>query len=604
MKKLSLSFGQYLFFTVIAVYSVFVASFLYFQYHREKQHRVELLDAELRSFNLDLHDSMSDSTFADVSAYVSQYRVRHNRPKLRVTLINRQGKVLFDNGSVPPEKMENHLDREEIQEALKGGSGCSIKRTSATLGEPFFYSATFFPDRNLFIRSALPYDAQLVALMNADRGYLWFTFLISALLFLVFYNLTNRLGTMITQLRIFARSADRDEAVNTNSLEQLGDTDLGQISRHIIDIYNRLRKTKDDLYLEREKLITHLQVSNEGLAIFNPSRDVVLSNGLFMQYVNLISDKNISEIDDIFKMKDFKPVTDFINNSTESYTLGTAPNARHPLGNVRRKLFLIDKNGYIFNLSVALFADNSFEISVSDITKQEEQARMKQQITQNVAHELKTPVSSIQGYLETILNNPGLSPDLLKKFLERCFAQSNRLTNLLQDISTLTRLTEASRMIDTAPLDLAPVIHGIVTELSLKLEEKHMTVAVNIPTKMPIQGNSSLLYSIFRNLMDNAIAYAGNGTNVNIVCYSSDNDCYYFSFSDNGAGVAPEHLGRLFERFYRVDKGRSRKAGGTGLGLAIVKNAVIFHGGNINAKLANGHGLEFLFTLRKKKEEE
>ena len=225
---------------------------------------------------------------------------------------------------------------------------------------------------------------------------------------------------------------------------------------------------------------------------------------------------------------------------------------------------------------------------------------MKQQITQNIAHELKTPVSSIQGYLETILNNPDLPPEMLRKFIERSFAQSNRLTNLLQDISTLTRMTEAGQMIDVSEVDIAPMIHNIATELALKLEEKQMTVDVNVPKKMIIQGNSSLLYSIFRNLMDNAIAYAGNGSHVNIVCYSEDEESYYFSFSDNGVGVAPQHLGRIFERFYRVDKGRSRKLGGTGLGLAIVKNAVLFHGGNINARpTGTGHGLEFIFTLKK-----
>ena len=385
---------------------------------------------------------------------------------------------------------------------------------------------------------------------------------------------------------------DQDEAVDTNDLKGLGNTDLGQISRHIVDIYTRLRKAKDDLFREREKLITHLQISNEGLAIFNPGKDVVLANGLFMQYVNLISDKNIGGIEEVFQVKELQPLFDFITMSRKSFTQG----------DLRQKLLVVDKNGYVFNLSVALFVDNSFEISISDITKQEEQARMKQQITQNIAHELKTPVSSIQGYLETILNNPGLSSDMLKKFLERSFAQSNRLTNLLQDISTLTRMTEAGQMIEVTDVDLSSMIHNIVAELALKLEEKQMTVGINVPDKLVLQGNSSLLYSIFRNLMDNAIAYAGNGTHVNIVCYSEDEDGYYFSVSDNGVGVPSEHLGRIFERFYRVDKGRSRKLGGTGLGLAIVKNAVLFHGGNINAKPSGGgHGLEFLFTLKKKK---
>ena len=590
MKKLS--FSHYLFFSVIAIYCVFVTSFLYYQYHREKTHKVELLNSTLTMFNAFLYEHLPDSTF-DVGEYVRQYGNRRHLHNLRVTVISRAGKVLYDNGIDAEEVTENHLGREEVQQALVEGNGYSIKRESTTLEEPFFYSASYFPDKKLFVRSALPYDTDLIAMLNADKGYLWFSFLLSAILFLVFYNLTARLGAMITQLRVFASRADQDETMDMDDLKGLGNTDLGQISRHIVDIYTRLRKTKDDLFREREKLITHLQISNEGLAIFNAGRDVVLANGLFMQYINLISDRNIGAVEEAFQVKELKPLVDFIRMSRENFTPGE----------LRQKLLVVDKNGYVFNLSVALFVDNSFEISISDITKQEEQARMKQQITQNIAHELKTPVSSIQGYLETILNTPGLPPEMLRKFLERCFAQSNRLTHLLQDISTLTRMTEAGHMIEVADVDLSPMIHNIVAELALKLEEREMTVDVNVPDKLVIQGNSSLLYSIFRNLMDNAIAYAGAGTHVNIVCYAEDEESFYFSVSDDGVGVAPEHLGRLFERFYRVDKGRSRKLGGTGLGLAIVKNAVLFHGGNINARPTGsvGHGLEFIFTLKKKR---
>ena len=135
----------------------------------------------------------------------------------------------------------------------------------------------------------------------------------------------------------------------------------------------------------------------------------------------------------------------------------------------------------------------------------------------------------------------------------------------------------------------------------LELEEKLITIVDSLKKGIQIKGNYSLLYSIFRNLMDNAIAYAGTNIQININCFREDENYYYFSFADTGIGVSPEHLNRLFERFYRVDKGRSRKLGGTGLGLAIVKNAVIIHGGNISAKNNQGGGLEFIFTLAKEK---
>ena len=166
-------------------------------------------------------------------------------------------------------------------------------------------------------------------------------------------------------------------------------------------------------------------------------------------------------------------------------------------------------------------------------------------------------------------------------------------------ISVLTRMEEAPNMIETEPVNLTTMMRNILNEVTLELEEKQITAHNMLPERLTVQGNSSLLYSIFRNLTDNAIAYAGSHISITIRCFREDERFYYFSFSDTGVGVDPEHLSRLFERFYRVDKGRSRKLGGTGLGLAIVKNAVILHGGTIFAKNTPGGGLEFIFTLSK-----
>ena len=139
-------------------------------------------------------------------------------------------------------------------------------------------------------------------------------------------------------------------------------------------------------------------------------------------------------------------------------------------------------------------------------------------------------------------------------------------------------MDEAANMIDMEKVDISSIVHNIINEVSLELEEKRIKVYNLLNAGITLRGNYSLLYSIFRNLMDNAIAYAGTDIQIQISCFREDESYYYFSFADTGIGVSPEHLNRLFERFYRVDKGRSRKLGGTGLGLAIVKNAVIIHG--------------------------
>lgn len=138
------------------------------------------MNSTLTMFNVDLYDHMADTAFS-VKDYVARYRIRHHLQKLRVTLVDRHGKVIFDNDISSEHVKDNHLDREEIREALAAGSGYSIKRTSETLGEEFFYSANYFPEKELFVRSALPYDTDLIAMLNADKGYLWFSFLLSAI---------------------------------------------------------------------------------------------------------------------------------------------------------------------------------------------------------------------------------------------------------------------------------------------------------------------------------------------------------------------------------------------------------------------------------------
>ena len=382
--------------------------------------------------------------------------------------------------------------------------------------------------------------------------------------------------------------ADRNEPINPEIQKSFPKNELGEISTHIIQIYHRLHRTKEALYIEREKLITHLQISHEGLGVFTKEKEEILTNLLFKQYVNFISDKNISSMKDIFSIPELKPITLFI-----------ADNQKEAHKEVKRMSLDIDKDGRIFALECIIFQDDSFEISINDVTQETEQARLKKQLTQNISHELKTPVSSIQGYLETIVNNPSLSREKIDAFLTRSYAQSNRLTHLLRDISLLTRMEEAPNMTEKESVNLHQMVHNIFSEVALQLEEKQIKTQNLLPDNLSIQGNPSLLYSIFRNLTDNTIAYAGTNICITIRCFRQGEKFYYFSFADTGIGVSPEHLGRLFERFYRVDKGRSRKLGGTGLGLAIVKNAVLLHAGSIFAKNNPEGGLEFIFTLSK-----
>ncbi len=231
------------------------------------------------------------------------------------------------------------------------------------------------------------------------------------------------------------------------------------------------------------------------------------------------------------------------------------------------------------------------------INKAREQQRLT--LTQNISHELKTPVASIRGALETILMHPDMSEEQRKQFLERAYQQSGRLANLVEDISTINKLDTQTDFYTKLQLDLNTIIENVIQDLSLRSLQAGAIITHNIPKHLIIHGNYTLLYSIFHNIIDNAINYVEQA-HISIQLTNQDPANLYFSISDNGAGIPQEALPHIFERFYRVNKGRSRKSGGTGLGLSIVKHAVIFHGGNITALNKPEGGLEFQFSLARR----
>ena len=236
----------------------------------------------------------------------------------------------------------------------------------------------------------------------------------------------------------------------------------------------------------------------------------------------------------------------------------------------------------------------------TEMSGKEERSLLKRRLTQNIAHELKTPVASIFASLETIVNDPEMDEATKNEFIRRCYSQSSRLSNLVRDISLLTRLDGAPQDFEKQKLNLYDMTEAVKGEFENALADKGMQMLNMLSKDNVIFGNESLVHSIFANLTDNAIAYAGEGAIIRVRLMAKEGNMLSISFEDNGRGVPPEHLKQLFDRFYRVDKGRSRKLGGTGLGLAIVKNAVILHGGSVYAANADTGGLQVVFSLPEK----
>ena len=581
-KRHRIPFSQRLFWSVFFMFLGFTVCFLLFQYQREREFAQEKLNNVLSNYNYQLFRKCQQST--DINQTVISFMDDIPQKDLRVTIIDPSGDVLFDNSGT--DEFNNHNDRSEVRKARLYNEGFAI-RSSESTGKRYFYSASNIG--GYIYRSALPYDPYVRGILTVNKDFIYFMALMTLIFFFVLSRFTFSIGKTISKLRDFALNVEKDRMPAVDYV--FPNDELGDISQNIVTLYHRQQKAKNELSMEREKLIKHFQYSKEGFAMFTSEGREILSNNLFIQFINVISDTQIHQVEDVTDIAELEPIRTFLNKNIRNLNRKKK---------VLRESVTIDKNGKIFLIECILFLDNSYEISINDISRQEEESRMKRQLTQNVSHELKTPVSSIQGYLETILSNPDLSPDKRQFFLERCYSQSTRLTGLLRDISVLNRLDEASEMFDLTEVNITKLIAEIQKECSQDMEEKHITSEIILPGDPTVFGNNSLLYSIFRNLYDNAIAYAGENIKITVNCYKEDPKYYYFSFSDNGVGIPEEHINRIFERFYRVDKGRSRKIGGTGLGLSIVKNGVNFHKGQISAKSSPGKGVTFFFTLKKK----
>lgn len=583
------SYQQRIFIYFFAAFSVFTISILAFQYNREKRYRTAQLEntldniAEITHRYIDHNGIYASGNFRQLDSII--YMIPE--ANTRITIINPSGIVLYDSFVSDYESMENHLMRPEVQKALYNGEGGNI-RHSATTGQDFYYYARYYDE--YFVRCAVVYDIQIQNFLKTERLFIFFMIALFLLMWLLLHLVTRKLGEFITKLRDFAVLAGKEEEIDPNV--NFPDSEFGDIRRQIVRIYTRLKRAKDDLSAEKERFFNHMLALNEGIAFFTVNKEKILANSHFIQYINLISEHSTISADSLFDIKEFEPLIKQIDEYLESDVV-ISP----------RKLpqveITIIKNEMYFKVIGIIFVDKSFEILIEDITRPEKRRLLKQQLTSNIAHELKTPLASIKGYLETILNNQKLPPEKVEYFVQRAFAQTERLNDLLNDTSLLNNIEDAGDLFEMKQIKLLPLVKDVVENLESRLNKKNIRVNLAITEQVSVYGNDSLLASIFQNFIENTINYAGEGVSIHIKQYLEDEKFHYFSYYDTGKGIPEEHLTRIFERFYRVDEGRARETGGTGLGLSIVKNAISLHKGEISVRNKPEGGLEFLFSLAK-----
>jgi len=584
------TFRRKIFYYFIAVFLSFTVAILLFQLQREKNYKTSQLENTLRNVTEVAHNYIEHYNLMKTQNFSSADTLKVLIPQdnIRLTIIDKRGIVLYDSFVYEYKKMENHFERPEVQKALFGGEGANI-RHSATTGTDFYYYARNYDD--YFVRAAMVYDVNVENFLKAERLFIFFIIAIFLIIWLVINELTKRLSISITKLKDFAIKAGKNEPINEEE-GRFPDNELGEIGSQIVKIYNNLHEANNSIALEKDRLANHMNILNEGIGFFTPQKEKMLVNSNFIQFVSIISDTLTISAENFFTIPEFEKINKFLEKNLHKDTVFQS----NELPQIE---FTIHKDDSYFKLMCIVFADKSFEILITDITRPEKRRLLKQQLTSNIAHELKTPLASIKGYIETLMSNPDIDKAKQQYFIERASRQAERLNLLLNDISLLNNIEDAGELFEIKPVHIKGIVSDVVENLESRMAAKNIKCKLDIDKDVVVNGNDSLLSSVFQNLLENSINYAGEDIKIEIRNYLEDTNFHYFSYSDTGVGIPEEHLNRIFERFYRIDSGRTRELGGTGLGLSIVRNAIQLHKGNISARNKPDGGVEFLFSLAK-----
>ena len=614
---MKLTYKQKLSFYFFIIFALFTIGIVIFEKSRERMFRTEALEEKLDAYTELITASLEEKNVYEQNVNNSNNQIHYGSGgshinhspvqvmsnladilpgNLRITLIDHQGNVVYDNAVEENALSENHSARPEIALAKTKGRGSHI-RISTSNNQKYLYYAKL--NNGIFIRVALPYDVHIQDFLKSDNLFLYFIIILFIITLLLINLIADRFGKSIKKLNEFALS---DEQKSAGTTIEFPEDELGEIGRKIIDNYEQLRESKKEIAIEREKLLLHVHSSGEGLCFFSKDKKAGFYNGLFIQYLNTITDESASDPTIILTDTSFKGIAEFLAGITQNEPIrGTKSSIEALKQGMNNRYYetKISKHGKHFNIQVNIFEDGSFEIIINDITLQEKTRLLKQEMTSNIAHELRTPVTSIRGYLE-IASGDVIDKEKTQEFVTKAYKQTIVLSELIQDMSLITKIEESPTSFQKELINIESLLDELKNDLEKPLAEKNIRFEWKNIDGISIHGNHNLIYSIFRNLTDNAIRYAGANISITVNKYNEDKDFHYLSFADNGAGIPNEyHLNRLFERFYRVNEGRTRDTGGSGLGLSIVKNAILLHKGTIVAKNRAEGGLEFLFNLPK-----
>jgi two-component system phosphate regulon sensor histidine kinase PhoR len=490
----------------------------------------------------------------------------------RATIIDPTGKVLADSEAYPS-SMENHARRKEFAAALHGNVG-SDERRSRTLGVPFLYVAA--PVSGGAVRFAYPLSDVEAATKRAPHTLL----IASAMAFVLALLIAATAAQYIARrLRRIVEFADKVAAGDlTARISEPSRDEIGQVAA-------ALDKTARQL----EENFAALQTSQRQLeTLLNSMQDAVIavaSDGR-VQWANRSMDRLLPQ-----RTRLNAPVVETVRDPDFLRAVRSATEDRKVIS--ARAASILP--GRSFDVTAAPMPGGSAVAVLRDLTETERIEKTRRDFIANVSHELRTPLTSIQGYAETLLDN-GCEKNHLPEFLEIIRKNAARMSLLTEDLLTLARVESGEQRFDSQPVAPAELLHDALESFRELARAQGVELTTGDSTAPMVNADREAIHQVLSNLIDNALKYGAKGGRVVVGARSSGNAVEFY-VQDFGPGIPSEHLPRLFERFYRVDKARSRESGGTGLGLAIAKHIVMAHGGSIWAQSELNHGSTFSFTL-------
>jgi len=502
---------------------------------------------------------------------------------LRVTFIDLSGRVLGDS-EANYKTMENHSSRKEVQEALLGKIG-KVYRSSTTLDYDLLYMAIPVKELNLIVRVSVP----LTELNIINRITVSYSVLIILTALIISIIVSFRIAeTVIRPLNdIIHASKEISEGKYSKTISVTSKDEVGQLALQFNEMASKLDKTICDLNNKKIEMESILQSITHGIVAVDNDLKILLINQAAFSILNLDSNNKITgEI-----------ITHHIRNNRINLLLKESMEKNEPL---ECEVNLDDKDLLIKTSPIRPNNRNTIAsgwiISIQDNTKVRKLEKLKTEFVSNVTHELKTPITSIRGFIETLKNGAINNKDVSMRFLDIIDIEAERLHDLINDILVLSEIENKQSDTDLERIELNSVIDGVFEIMQNIASEKNVVLINNISENIFIKANRNRMKQMILNLVDNAVKYnVPNGS----VTVSAENagGKVIICIKDTGIGIPSQHIPRIFERFYRVDKGRSRNMGGTGLGLSIVKHIINLYNGVINVNSEVGKGTEFIIQL-------